>query len=194
MSDPNEHLVARLTEAAREVTESLTADEITAIRRYQARDRTYELVSSVLRDPSVAENIVMDERRLVRSIVRVLTNVTRRWRVPEPAHVYRGQRSVDRVFGTTAPVGQVLEPETFLSTSVYRDVALDEFTVPPGRGGPALFEIDVAPGTPALWVPPVGDPALAYQGELLFPRRTPLLVRGERDEGGILVLDCEVLP
>ncbi len=136
----------------------------------------------------------MDERRLVRSIVRVLTDATRRWRVPEPAQVYRGQRSVDRVFGTTARVGQVLEPETFLSTSIYRDVALDELTVPSGRGGPALFEIDVAPGTKALWVPPVGDPALAYQGELLFPRRTSLLVRGERDEGGILVLDCEVLP
>ena len=159
MSDPDEDLAARLTEAAREVTGSLTSDEITAIRRYQARDRTYDLVSSVLRDPSVADNIAMDEERLVRTIVRVLTDATRRRRVPEPAHVYRGQRSVDRVFGGTARVGQVLEPETSLSTSVYRDVALDEFTVPSGRGGPALFEIDVAPGTPALWVPPVGDPA-----------------------------------
>ena len=40
---------------------------------------------------------------------------------------------------------------------------------------------------------PVGDPALAYKGELLFDHATRIAVRGERQEAGILVLDCEVM-
>lgn len=87
-----------------------------------------------------------------------------------------------------------LVTRSFLSTTIVRDVAVSEFTIPPGRGGPALLEIDVPVGTPAIWVPPLGDPMLAYQGELLLPRRLPLSVRASRDEAGILVVDCEVQP
>lgn len=73
-------------------------------------------------------------------------------------------------------------------------MALDEFVRPAGPGGPALLEISVPAGTPALWVPPIGDPwSGPYQGELLFDRPTRIAVRGERQEGGILVVDCEVM-
>lgn len=194
MSERGNELVARLTESAQTATASMTADEVEAVRRYQARDRTYELVAAVLRDPKSSDDLSEEQADLVDTIVRMLSAVTRRWRVPVPVAVYRGQRSLDQVFGAEPRVGRTIQPATFLSTSISRDVALEEFAAPPGSGGPALFEVTVPAGTQGLWLPPIGDPELAYQGELLLPRRTRLLVRGERDEAGILVLDCEVLP
>lgn len=97
MTTPEQELATRLTEAARAATEAFSPDEANAIRRYQALDRTYELVAAVLRDPSSADELSVEDADLVGTIVRVLTEVTRRWRVPEPVRVYRGQRSVDRV-------------------------------------------------------------------------------------------------
>jgi len=194
MSTPEQDVAARLTEAARAVTESFSPDEATAIIRYQARDRTYELVAAVLRNPRAAEELTEEQADLVDTIVRVLSSATRRWRVPEPLRVYRGQRSLERVFGAEARVGRTIQPATFLSTTISRDVAAEEFATPPGPGGPALLEMDVPAGAPGLWVPPIGDPVFAYQGELLLPRRTQVLVRGERYEAGIIILDCEVLP
>lgn len=114
--------------------------------------------------------------------------------LPEPIRLYRGQRSINRVFGTETRIERILEAESFLSTTIYRAVALEEFTSPPGPGGPVLLEIEVAAGTPGLWLPPAGEPTLAYQGELLLPRRTRIVVRGERQDAGILIVDCEVLP
>lgn len=116
-----------------------------------------------------------------------------RWQLPENVRDFRGQRSMNRVFGGRPRVGAELEAESFFSTTIQRDVAVREFTVRPGPGGPVLLEISLPAGASALWVPPVGDPALAYQGELLLPRRIPLAVRAEREEPGILVLDCEVV-
>lgn len=126
-------------------------------------------------------------------ILRALPVSIARWRVPEALRVYRGQRSVGRFFGSGAREESVLVADSFLSTTIFWEVALDEFMRPAGSGGPALLEISVPAGTPALWLPPVGDPALAYQGELLFDRATRIAVRGDRQEGGILVLDCEVM-
>jgi len=194
MSDPDEDLAARLTEDARGVTEAFTAEEVAAIRRYQGLDRTYALVAEVLRNPGSADDLTDEQADVVDTIVRVLSAATRRWRVPVPVQVFRGQRSLARVFGAEARVGRTIQPAMFLSTSISRDVAVQEFAAPPGPGGAALFEVSVPAGTRGLWLPPIGDPALAYQGELLLPRRTRLLVRDEREEAGILVLDCEVLP
>ncbi|MGI8807711.1 MAG: ADP-ribosyltransferase [Acidimicrobiales bacterium] len=77
---------------------------------------------------------------------------------------------------------------SFLSTTIFPNVALEECTVPSGPGGPALLRISVPTGTPAVWVPALGDPALAYQGELLLPRGVRMAVRGSHDEAGTLVL------
>lgn len=165
--------------------------EVSALRRYQAMDRTYELVNRLLRGEPGADELSDEQDAAVRDIVRHLNRTLNRWRTPEPIRAYRGLRS--RVgFDTVADVPLVTR--SFLSTTIVRDVALSEFTIPPGPGGPALLEIDVPAGTPAVWVPPLGDPALAYQGELLLPRRLPLMVRTSRDEPGILVVDCEVQP
>ena len=186
-------LAARLTEASTTVAGALTADEVDAIRRYQGLDRTYELVASVMRGLRSPGDLTAPEAELVTKILRALPVSIARWRLPEPLRVYRGQRSVARFFGSGAPEERVLVADSFLSTTIFREVALDEFMRPAGPGGPALLEISVAAGTPALWVPPIGDPALAYQGELLLDLGSRIAVRGERQEGGILVLDCEVM-
>lgn len=126
-------------------------------------------------------------------IVLALDHLVGRWQTPDPIVVHRGQSSARRGVGDLG-LGLVVESQTFLSASIHRQVAVDEFTVPPGESGPALLEILVPEGTPALWVPPLGDPALAYQGELVLGRGTRLLIRGREEQAAILFVDCEVLP
>lgn len=79
-----------------------------------------------------------------------------------------------------------------MSTSLDREVAVDEFTVPPGESGAALLELEVPAGVHAIWAPPLGDPALAYQAELILDRGVRIIPRQQRTEAGILVVDCEV--
>lgn len=192
MSDTDQDLAARLTERVRRELLPLVGDaEISALRRYQAMDRTYELVNRLLRGESGAAELDDEQDAAVRDIVRHLNRTLNRWRTPEPIRAYRGLRS--RV-GLDTVADVPLVTRSFLSTTIVRDVAVREFTIPPGPGGPALLEIDVPAGTPAIWVAPLGDPTLAYQGELLPPRRLPLSVRASRDDAGILVVDCEVQP
>ena len=175
------------------MTEALSPDEVAAIVRYQALDRTYELVAAVLRGWVTPDELTAENAEAVTGIIDALIPSTTRWRLPEPVRVYRGQRSASRVLGTGPSIGSVLIAETFVSTTIYRQVAIDEFTRPPGSGGPVLLVIDAPSGSMGLWLPPAGDPGLAYQGELLLPRETRIAIRGERDEAGTLVLDCEVL-
>lgn len=192
MSDATSELAARLTERViSDVLGRASEVELAALRRYQAMDRTYELVNRLLRGEPRADALTDEQDTAVRVIVRRLNQMLNRWRTPEPIRAYRGLRS--RV-GFDVVADAPLVTRSFLSTTIVRDVAVSEFTLPPGPGGPALLGIDVPAGTPAVWVPPLGDPALAYQGELLLPRRLPLMVRASRDEAGILVVDCEVQP
>lgn len=192
MSDADQDLAARLTEhVRREVLPLVGGAEIGALRRYQALDRTYELVNRLLRGEPGADELSDVQDAAVRDIVRSLNQLVNRWRTPEPFRVYRGLRSRA---GLDVSADVPLVTRSFLSTTTDRNVAVSEFTVPPGVSGPALLAIDVPAGTPAIWVPPLGDPALAYQGELLLPRGLPLMVQASRNEAGILVVDCEVQP
>lgn len=87
--------------------------------------------------------------------------------------VWRGVRSIERTFGVARDaletlVGRPGEVTTrFLSTTVYRQIAEREFTTP-GRS-PALMKVIARAGARAIWLPPLGDSGMAYQGELLFP-------------------------
>ncbi len=192
MSDADQDLAARLTEHVRREVLPLVGDaEISALRRYQALDRTYELVNEVLRAERNPDELSNDELVAVRALVGDIDVLVARWRTPEPVRVYRGLRSRVGFDVDESPAVS----RSFLSTAVFRDVDIGEFTVPPGPGGPALLEIDVpAGGTPGVWVPPLGDPALPYQGELLLGREVRLAVRDSDVEAGILVVDCEVEP
>lgn len=191
MSDADQDLAARFTAHVRREVLPLVGDaEISALRRYQALDRSYELLNEVLRAERHPDELSDDELVAVRALVRDLDVLLARWRTPEPVRVYRGLRSQVGFDVDESPAVS----GSFLSTTVFRDVAIGEFTVPPGPGGPALLEIEVPAGTPGVWVPPLGDPALAYQGELLLGREVRLAVRDSDVEAGILVVDCEVEP
>lgn len=171
----------------------LTAAESQAVLRYQATDRIYELVSEVLRGSVAYDDLDHDQSEVVAQMIATLDGLTTMWRLPEAVVAYRGQRSLDRTFGPPPPTGREYEIDSFLSASIHRHVAIDEFTEPPGPGGAVLLEILAPAGTPALWVPPVGDPALEYQGELLLPRRTRICVGAVDTVAGILTVSCEVL-
>ncbi len=197
MTERTGELARRLT-AASDALRSLASEaELDSVRRYQGLDRAYEVVNELLRGERSQDGLTDDEIEIVQTILTGLDRLLERWSTPEPIRAYRGQRSLVRAFdlaeGDRPSAGTLLESAAFLSTTIYREVAVPEFTTPPGTGGPALLEIDIPTGTSALWVPPLGDPVLAYQGELLLPRGTRLLVRGYRDEAGILVVDCEVV-
>ncbi|OBA39662.1 hypothetical protein A5766_02680 [Gordonia sp. 852002-51296_SCH5728562-b] len=104
--------------------------------------------------------------------------------------VYRGVRSAPKVFGLDTSalsdlIGQTVPLSGYFATSVHRAVAANEFTRPPSSPGPALLELEVPAGTPALWIPPLGDGALAYQGELLLSSYVVLQILGV-DEAGSL--------
>ncbi len=63
-------------------------------------------------------------------------------------------------------VGEAVTLEGYLGVTIFREVAEAEFLGPSGPGGPVLLRLIVAEGTHAAWLPPVGAPELAYQGEL----------------------------
>lgn len=92
MSTSEQELAARLTEAARTVTEALSPDEMAAIAGYQALDRTYELVAAVLRGWVTPDELTAENAEAVTAIIDALIPATTRWRLPEPIRVYRGQR------------------------------------------------------------------------------------------------------
>lgn len=194
MSTPDPDITSRLTASVARIAEAMTATEIDLLRRYQALDRTYEIVAGVERGRIQLEELDAEQADLVAAIIETLDDVSMRWRTPKPLVLFRGQRSRLRVLGDQPALGRTIEAETHLSTTLNRQVALDEFTTPPGPGGPVLFELVAPEGTRGLWLPPVGDPTLAYQQELLLPRDTRIAVRGERKDSGIIVLECEVLP
>lgn len=185
-------LMRRLTQSSVSVRAAASAEVVEALRRYQKLDRTYTMINAVLRGQRSQGDLSDEDAEIVRKVVVALDDLVGRWRTSEPIVVHRGLRSVHLAVGGVS-TGTVLESRSFLSTTVHRHVAIDEFTRPPGSGGPALLEIAVPMGTPALWVPPLGDPMLGYQGELILGRNTRLVVRGDHDQAGIVVVDCEVL-
>lgn len=130
MSDADQDLAACLTEHVRREVLPLVGDaEISALRRYQALDRTYELVNQVLRAERHPDELSNDELVAVRVLVRDLDVLLARWRTPEPVRVYRGMRNRVGFDVDESPVVS----RSFLSTTVFRDVAIREFTVSAGR-------------------------------------------------------------
>lgn len=164
--------------------------ELSALRRYQGRDRSYDLINRFLRRELDPASLTEQQQLMVDEVVTALDSLMRRWRTPEPLRVYRGlrRRDLDAIQPGANPA------RSFVSTTIDRDVAIREFTEPAGASGPSLMHIDVPVGVPAIWVPPLGDPILADQGELILDRRIRIAAGQRRDEDGMLVVDCEVLP
>ena len=78
----------------------------------------------------------------------------------------------------------------FQSTTTDRLVAIDEYL---NEATGALLQITLPAGTHAAWLPPVGDPAMTYQAELLLAADLTFRVTGYHMEGNLLVLECEVM-
>lgn len=188
VSNPEADLAARLTEdVSATVLPVVSAAELGALRRFQGLDRTYELVNQVLRRERGLDQLSDAEAEAVQEIITGLDALVRRWATPEPMRVYRGLRRADAVDLSASEVSR-----SFLSTSIARDVAINEFTAPPGGGGPALLELDIPAGADSIWVPPLGDQSLAYQGELILNPGIRIIPHRSRTVAGILIVDCEV--
>lgn len=126
MNPTDRELAARLTELVRrDVVPAIVDREVFALRRYQTLDRTYELVNRLLRGEPRADELSDEQDAAVRDIVRRLNQTLSRWRTPEHVRAYRGVRS--RVGLDTSPDG-MLVTRSFLSTTIFRDVAVAQFT------------------------------------------------------------------
>jgi hypothetical protein len=77
-----------------------------------------------------------------------------------------------------------------MSTSVHEQVVRDEF-IHPGKDA-ALLKVTARAGTAAVWMPPIGDPAMAYQGELLFRPGAMLRIIAVDTSGDMPVIEVEI--
>lgn len=133
-----------------------------------------------------------DARKRVAETVMGLGTLLGRWSLPEPVRVFRGVRDLTRTFGTVPQAGTRHVLTGFVSSSLHRSVALDQFTEP-RLGVAAVLVLDVAPGAPAIWLPPLGDPSLAHQAELLLGPSTTVAVHTTDERSGTLEVTCEVI-
>jgi len=184
---------ARLSTAVRaSVLPGITEAERLALTRYQGLDRFYELVNGVLRGELRFSQLDEDAKERVAATVRGLGTLLDRWSVPDPVRVYRGVRDLSRTFGRLPQPGTRHVLTGFLSSSLHTSVARDQFTEP-RAGVAALLVFDVPPGTPAIWLPPLGDPALADQAELLLGPSTTVVVHATVERSDTLEVTCEVI-
>lgn len=171
----------------------ITETELDGVRQYQAQDRFYEVVNGVLRGDLSLGTLDVDLGSRVVATVRGMDLLLERWRLPEAVRTYRGVRDLALTFGAIPRPGERRVLAGYMSSSLHRSVALDEFTKPTTVVA-ALLTIDVPAGVPAIWVAPLGAPALADQAELVLGPSITLVVHELDDRSGTLELTCEVIP
>lgn len=106
--------------------------------------------------------------------------------LPLDVTVYRGVASLRDVVPVTLPATRV--HAGYLSTTLRREIAVEEFEARRG----ALLRIGARAGLRGVWMPPLGDPRLAYEEEVTLCRGTFLTFFERRIEDGLIVVDCEV--
>jgi hypothetical protein len=164
----------------------VTPAERAAVRAYQSLRGTYDAVNRLARHPTV------DAGPAVREVLRQLDVLLRRSRLPVDLVLYRGVDDLDLAAPPVDRLPSDRHEPTFLSTSLELRVAVEEFVDPAApRGG--VVRIAARAGTPGVWVPPIGDPRLTREREVLLPRDLVLHHTTRRQDGGILVADCEVV-
>lgn len=185
-----DELLARLDRAFAPQLRRLTVAQVASIRAWQRTDRAYEVVQRMVRDD--AQGLSRGDLRAALAMHRHLNEAIAAARLPFPLKVYRGVRSVEDAFGTDMPVdfvGQRFTLEGYFATSIFRKVAVVEFTT----SGGALLEVALPAGWPALWVAGVGSPRLRRQGELLLHDGLQIRVREDDRERGLRVLSVEAI-
>lgn len=167
-------LLGRLDEMFASQAASATESERAAVRRWQSTDRFYQLVQAVLRSSG--------DDAAAAAVAEQMTGLMARGRTSSEIVAWRGVRSSVNTFeldsGDLGPlVGSHFTARGFLATSTLRS-AVEAFLVPDGPGGAVILKLTVPSGEPALWVPPLGDPSLAPQAELVLrPDRRILVER-----------------
>lgn len=182
-----------IDEAFRGQRGRLTARQRAAVRAWQRTDRSYELVQGVLRGAIDPVALSPAEQEHVKALIADLDDAIESVRISRRLMVYRGIRSLCRTFGVERLEDVPAKPDPrkeYTATSIYREVAIDEFTSPAG----ALLEIELPTGTPALWVAGAGDGRLRRQGEILLRDRLRIVVLAVRHEHDLPVLSVVVIP
>lgn len=174
----------RLNKMFAEQTHFATPGQRAAVTRWQAKDRYYEQVQRAAQgDPDAS-----DDARRVASDLHDLARP-----LLEDVQVWRGSRSVSDSFHVG--IGELCAGTAhitawFVAATIDPAVARDEFTRP-GRD-PAVFKITAKAGTGAIWIPPIGDPDEAYQGELLVMPGSMLRILAVNTMSGLPVIEAEV--
>ena len=165
-----------------------TLPERRAVRRYQADDGTAQRLNAFLRGgpavPADAEHLI--------AMTNTLSGVMARARLPVGLTVYRGVPDLRVVLSPGQRLPAASTQGGFLSTTLDRREAIDG--VMGGDERAALLEIAVPAGAIGFWVPPLGREELAAEDEVLLARNTLLIARRRSRIGGILVVECEVVP
>jgi hypothetical protein len=90
--------------------------------------------------------------------------------LPDGVKVYRGVRHLDRLGVDIDGDGSATYiARSVLATSLSAPMAANFVTMFSDSTLPAVIELSLPRGHMALWIPPIGDPALAYEAELLLP-------------------------
>ena len=163
-------LTSDLDEAFRPWADSLTEDEIEALRYYQGPN--HEWINRVLRYPDAV--LTSDQSKAV------------------PGRRRRGLRDYGALFGDTQLrdlPGEEIHDPAFVSTSVSAHRA--ERFMDKDEG--FRLEFDVPTGHSAAWLPLVGSPELAGQRELLLPRETEVRVVDAWFDEAILYVEGRLL-
>lgn len=187
---------ARLHDYFERWARSLDDEERAALAAYQATDRTYALVNGLLRGIVGLDDLEEHDRTNFARIIAGVRTAIAAGSCQDDVVVWRGVRNVTATFGVDPAnagslAGKVRIVAGFLSTTVFRSIAMGEFV---GSKQGALLRIRASAGVKAAWLPPVGDPTLSYQGELLLEEDLQLHIQTVSDKSGILIIDCEVTP
>jgi hypothetical protein len=165
-----------------------TLPERRAVRRYQSDDGTAARLNALLR----RRPAFLAEVPRLAAIAATLDGLLVRAQLPVDLTVYRGVADARPLLDPRRPLPSVELQRAYVSTTLDRDEAVDGFV---GRSTPgALLEIAVPAGSCGVWLPPLGREELADEQEVLLARKTPLMVRTRSWVGGILVVECEVIP
>ena len=164
----------------------VTMAERAAIRRYQSMGRTFEQLNELYRGRAAPSALA---RRLM-ALAQTLDDLLTRADLPADLVVYRGLRDLSAVVPQLDALPQTAIQTAVTSASLDRVVALRDFA-DRERGG--MLRIRVGAGTPAVWIAPLGDPALRYEAEVLLARETFLDYQHWRLVDGVVEVDCEVV-
>lgn len=163
-SGPDE-VAAMLDEAYRPWLDGLADEQRAAIESWQRDDRHYD----DLQEPFRADIPVAPE---VQDEIDHLVDAVEGGTLPADVDVWKGVRSIRKVF-EVAPselasrIGSTIPYAGFFATSLSRDVAVKEFTTPPGAPMAALLRLTLPAGISAAWIAGAGQRRLRYQYELL---------------------------